>query len=57
MIQYKSQHKGRLELFERRSLMDENSPFCEIEFRNTLQIREMHNSFQYSHICEPLTVC
>gem|GEM_PF-3770280 len=57
MIQYKSQREGRLELFERRSLMDENSPFCEIEFRNTLQIREIHNPFQYSHICKRLSVC
>ena len=32
----KLQREGRSELFERRSLMDRNSSFCEYKFCNTL---------------------
>ena len=56
MIQYKSQHEGRSELFERRSLMERNSSFCEIKFHNSLKINNMCKPSQYSHICKRLTV-
>jgi hypothetical protein len=36
--------------------MERNCSFCEIKFRNTLEVNEMRNPSQYSHICKPLGV-